>query len=972
MEKKKFVRSMRNMSIILLFSTNILAPISSVQAETENSVITSEKGAGKVIDSETTTETGEVLEAGKIESYDLKEETKDSSEPINESESKNSSEATNEKEATESSEPMVDNESTESSETEKEKITPRGFIGDADRSITSLMLKVLGHNFGRKTEWTYTPSSSGSTGFEGGELTGFIKVPAEGNVNNNSLLPINGIEHIDNFRKGNYGARVNLVFPKGVDARGMYNTVNWEKSNAACSGDFLLTAIGIPTPIPLQWGLNWDRETVRFNASKPNEFSIMLRGIKMDQVSSAEWNKWNPVVTETALTTVGAIPGGGLLGNMNGTAEGKMIFDVSKYSGNLDDITKDKSLTKGKLVPSETRKLDMTVNVLDQDALIAGTEGAGDIGKALVKPGHEYDNPQKHDQVKTWDSYLSIWDNEGTYNTNIKEENEIKGVGTALPGISPLNRDLVVKKGDDFNRFDDARFNRVINYFTKEDVTKGNVGQVDSVDISHFPTKVPDNKKTAVTYSGTIRYINGDTRDLIPNVLNVTNNSETITDPETKGSIKPDIYTIGNGNITGSYEGDVARIRLFINGVGVATGGTLSGNKFTFYAGNQKISKSDRVTMNAYDMKDNLLQENVTVQLAEPAVPTSGTITPNSFALSNNTITGRFTGDVSKARVFINGIGQAWGGSFNSGNFSYYIGSNKIKSGDRVTINAYDKDGKLLDADKVVSITDDQKPSSGSISPSAYTVGDSMITGAYTGDVTRARVFINGIGQAWGGSFNSGSFSYYIGNNKIKAGDKVTISAYDKEGKLLDADKTVKVTDDQKPVSGTVSPDAYTVGDSTITGTYTGDATKAVVYINGKMQAWGGSFNSGNFSYYIGGNKIKTGDSVKISIYDKNDNLLQSNVEVTVKGTGQTQGTITPDVYTLGNSNITGHFTGDVTKAVVHVNGVQQAWGGTFNSNGTFSYYIGSKKITSGSTVTISAYDSNGKLLQDKVTVNVK
>ncbi|WP_422385609.1 immunoglobulin-like domain-containing protein [Latilactobacillus curvatus] len=44
---------------------------------------------------------------------------------------------------------------------------------------------------------------------------------------------------------------------------------------------------------------------------------------------------------------------------------------------------------------------------------------------------------------------------------------------------------------------------------------------------------------------------------------------------------------------------------------------------------------------------------------------------------------------------------------------------------------------------------------------------------------------MNGVAQAWGGTFKNGTFSYYVGVGKIKAGDRVTITAYDKAGKAL-------------------------------------------------------------------------------------------------------------------------------------------------------------------------------------------
>ncbi|MDT1959010.1 immunoglobulin-like domain-containing protein [Carnobacterium divergens] len=420
--------------------------------------------------------------------------------------------------------------------------------------------------------------------------------------------------------------------------------------------------------------------------------------------------------------------------------------------------------------------------------------------------------------------------------------------------------------------------------------------------------------------------------------------------PPVTGSIKANNFTVGDSNITGTYAGDVAKLRLYINGVSVAWGGNLENGKFTFYAANQNISATEIVTMNAYDKNDKLFQENAPVKVNNATV--SGSISPSEYSIGNAEITGSYTGDVAKARITINGKAQAWGGSFNNGQFTYYVGAGKIKAGDVVTITAYDKNDKVLDANKPVKIK--AATTQGTISPAEYSVGDTEITGSYTGDVAKARVTINGKAQAWGGSFNNGRFTYYVGSGKIKNGDTVTITAYDKSDKVLDANKPVKIK--AAATQGTISPSEYSVGDTEITGSYTGDVAKARVTINGKAQAWGGSFNNGRFTYYVGSGKIKAGDTVTITAYDKSDKVLDSNKVVKIKEV--VQGTISPSVYNVGETTIKGSYTGDIVRARVLINGEPQAWGGTF-SGGSFSYYIGAGKIKAGDNVKIVGYSAD-------------
>lgn len=343
-----------------------------------------------------------------------------------------------------------------------------------------------------------------------------------------------------------------------------------------------------------------------------------------------------------------------------------------------------------------------------------------------------------------------------------------------------------------------------------------------------------------------------------------------------QGTMTPKVYKVGETNISGTYTGDVASARLYVNGVVQSSGGTFANGGFNYYVGAGRIKAGDIVTMDAFSKDGTLIEQNIKVTVE--GVSTSGSIKANDYKVGDTNITGTYTGDVKRLRLYINGVSQSWGGIVENGTFKYYVGSNKISATDRVTMNVYDKDDNLLQENAPVKVIN--ASATGSISPAEYAIGDNEITGTYTGDVAKARISINGKAQAWGGSFSNGRFSYYVGNGKIKAGDKVTITAYDKNDNVLDANKNVSIKVDT--VKGTISPSNYSVGDVNVTGTYTGSVAKARLSINGKEQAWGGSFSGGTFSYYIGANKIKAGDNVTITAYDSNDKALDSNKKVVI------------------------------------------------------------------------------------------
>ncbi|MHC5251466.1 immunoglobulin-like domain-containing protein [Listeria kieliensis] len=724
---------------------------------------------------------------------------------------------------------------------------------DYDKSITSLSLKVEKHKF---TKSSFAPNTNPKNAYDG-QFTLTSRYKTSGILAGKNMVLPNSAEFIQDFEEGNYGAYVRIQFPKGVDARAMFNTIDWDNSSA--TDHFNVKVAGIPTPFPLVFPSKFDPSTAKFYADKPNEFLILVRGIKKSEVSEGEWNSWDTAAVYTALTAAGIAH----MGSMTGWNELSLSFDLNKYTGNVDDHSKGKVLTKGMLPPSPSRKLDVNMYGIDRTALTAGVNGKKNIAGAEIIPGKEYINKGTTSDVPTWDSYLSVWDNELKYNTNDSEEMEVMDEKNALPGASIYNRDLLVAKGDNFNDFSSDRFNRVVNYFTKENITEGMMGDVNTVTINHLPSKVPDNKKTPVKYTGNVSYVNGDVRSLVPATINVTNNAQ----PASEGTIIPDTFTIGDTNITGKYTGDVKTLRLYINGVSVAWGGSLQDGKFTFYAGNQKITANDKLTMNAYDKDNNLLQENVPVNVKEEAAAT-GSINPAMYTPGDTNITGTYTGNVAHAKLFVNGNYVSAGGDFSNGVFTYYAGG-KIKAGDKAYLVAMDKTGKELDR-KDIKINA-SSTTTGSINPSAYTEGENTISGSYTGDVALMHLLVNGKSISWGGTLSNGSFSYYVKAGTIKAGDIVTLEAYDQNNNKLDS-KRVQVNG--KVTSGSIDSATYKLGETTIKGTFSGDIVVAKVYINGVAQAWGGEFGGGGFSYYVGKNKIKAGDNVAIEGYDKDTKLL--------------------------------------------------------------------------------------------------
>ncbi len=342
---------------------------------------------------------------------------------------------------------------------------------------------------------------------------------------------------------------------------------------------------------------------------------------------------------------------------------------------------------------------------------------------------------------------------------------------------------------------------------------------------------------------------------------------------------------------------------------------------------------------------------------------TEGTLKSADYTLGESSIVGNFDGDISYAKIMINGteLGSKGGTFSKDGSYSFWIGVNTITNkNDNVVIIGYDKDNNELDR-RQVNIKDKVVATSGTINPNVLSEGESTITGTYTGDVKQADMYVDGVLKSSGGKFNAnGTFEYYAGS--LKAGQKVELVAYDaakpNERKELDR-KTFIVKGSQVVTQGTINPSSVFEGDSLIKGTYTGDVKQVDMYVDGVLKSSGGKFDSkGTFEYYVSG--LKAGQKVELVAYDAakpnaRKELDRKTITVQQVAGSNLQGSIKDASYNYNTAYIEGHYTGDIQVAYIEVDGEVQPWGGSFNQDGTFSYWT--KAVKYGSRVTIYGYN---------------
>ncbi|MBC1975412.1 hypothetical protein HCA84_08015 [Listeria booriae] len=158
-------------------------------------------------------------------------------------------------------------------------------------------------------------------------------------------------------------------------------------------------------------------------------------------------------------------------------------------------------------------------------------------------------------------------------------------------------------------------------------------------------------------------------------------------------------YKIGDGYLTGTYNNNVAKVGLVVNGTKY-WGGTVANGTVRFYAADKIRTADAEAVMNFYDENNNLLaSKTIKIQAAY-----TGEITTAEFTLGATYITGELTGDITQTAISINGK-KYYGGTIASNKtYKFYALDKRITAADEVIVYGYSADNRLL-SQKTVTIT---------------------------------------------------------------------------------------------------------------------------------------------------------------------------------------------------------------------------------------------------------------------------
>ncbi|EJW9249073.1 TPA: immunoglobulin-like domain-containing protein [Enterococcus faecalis] len=241
-----------------------------------------------------------------------------------------------------------------------------------------------------------------------------------------------------------------------------------------------------------------------------------------------------------------------------------------------------------------------------------------------------------------------------------------------------------------------------------------------------------------------------------------------------------DKYFYGQINITGSYSDDIKRARLKVNDEVVSFGGDFKDSHFTYYVGAGRIREQDTAVLEALDEKDQVVAE-----LPINPIKQETGIKKAEYVLGNQIISGVTSKETKRARLIVNGIVISQGGTFNNDLFSYYVNQNSIREGDSVLLQGYDNQDKPLGLPIEVEV----HKNSGEITNIKYEEKKNTITGKYTGDITRARLTVDGKVISWGGTFKEGIFSYYVSAGLLTNYEEAYLEIFDNGNNLVSKEK---------------------------------------------------------------------------------------------------------------------------------------------------------------------------------------
>ncbi|MBC2673926.1 Ig-like domain-containing protein [Listeria booriae] len=426
-------------------------------------------------------------------------------------------------------------------------------------------------------------------------------------------------------------------------------------------------------------------------------------------------------------------------------------------------------------------------------------------------------------------------------------------------------------------------------------------------------------------------------------------------------------YVVDSGYVTGKATAPATKVTISIGGKDVRTGDVAADGTFKIYVNDNADFKvvGKEFTAVAKDAAGNVSQPaKSTVQGTQLAQPTI-----DAYYAGQEYVTGKTDKATSKIGLYDKDGNLLRYGAVDAATGTYKIYASDKTSmrvvGDEFSVKAIDVAGTATAPTKSTILT----AILGKPSIDDYNKGDEYVTGKT--DLATSKI---GLYDSQGNLLRTGLVNP-DGTYKIYAPDKTfmqvignvfTVRAIN-SANVPGLAATSPVLGERVPSKVTAA--AYNLGDNNVTGTYTGAGSKVQLFVNGVLVKNGAlDTATGTYQVYAKDYIKATTDNVEIVLYDKNwQELDRAKVDVKAAA-GQTL-KITPDTYTIGDSNLTGTFDGVSQSIKLYVNGELARTGQISGDGKTFVVYAQDKIKSVTDVVTVVGVDKDGKEVIAPVTV---
>ncbi|AQY50123.1 hypothetical protein UE46_03120 [Listeria weihenstephanensis] len=332
----------------------------------------------------------------------------------------------------------------------------------------------------------------------------------------------------------------------------------------------------------------------------------------------------------------------------------------------------------------------------------------------------------------------------------------------------------------------------------KSDLTQANIdaaqAKVDAITKATDKTAVQAELDKAIT---AFNYIAPTTIDtLSSNSTKVTGKGE----PNAPVIIKNGTTTIGTGTVKADGTFEVAIAKQAANATITATVTKASNNK--------TATASTKVTQ-AFDYS----------------------LTTNPFKMGDTKVTGTVGKNVSKVRLWVNGVVAVQGVINADGTYEFPTAANFIKLvGDKVEVVAVDS--KFVEVNRQDVAVSGTSTFDNALTVDKLNLGDKNITGKAGKDVSKVRLWVNDKVVTQATMNADGSYTFPNADKFITSPlDKVEVVAVDSQYKEINR-KTVSVPGSDS-YGNTFTADTYFIGQNTLSGSYGEGTSKVRLWVNG-------------------------------------------------------------------------------------------------------------------------------------------